>query len=209
MSTTKLLRWSGLASILAGVLYTIATLLHPPGEDVPAIITAAWVPAHTIAWVANLLLLLGLIGLYGRQAEKTGWLGLLGFVLAFIGVTVESGGNFSSVTLMPDLAATVPDALTILMNRPPFDFPVAVVVFGLTSIVSRTLGLLLFGFATMRANVLPRWAGLLLIIGVLLAFGSGVSPLIGGVAAVIFGLGLAWMGYALWVNQSIIEATNL
>lgn len=159
MSTTKLLRWSGLASILAGVLYTIATLLHPPGEDVPAMITAAWVPAHAIGWVANSLLLLGLVGLYGRQAEKTGWLGLLGFVLAFIGVTVESGGNFSSVTLMPDLAATVPDAFTTLMNRAPFAFPVAVVVFGLTLIVSRTLGFLLFGIATMRANVLPPLGG--------------------------------------------------
>ncbi len=201
MSMTKLLRWSGLASILAGVLFALATVLHPPSEDVPAIITAAWVPAHDIGWVANLLLLLGLVGLYGRQAEKTGWLGLLGFVLAFIGVTLESGGNFSSVTLMPDLAATVPNALTTLMNRPPFAFPVAVVVFGLTLMASCTLGFLLFGFATLRANVLPRWAGLLLIIGVLLAFGSGVSPLIGLVAAVLFGLGLVWLDYALWSHK--------
>lgn len=209
MSTTKLLRWSGLASIGAGILFAIATLLHPPGEDVPAIITAAWVPAHAIGWVADLLLLLGLVGLYSRQAEKTGWLGLLGFVLAFIGVTLESGGNYSSVTLMPDLAATVPDVLTTLMNRPPFAFPVAVVIFGLTLMVSRTLGFLLLGVAILRADVLPRWAGLLLIIGVLLAFGSGVSPLIGSVAAAIFALGLAWLGYTLWTNQGIIEAKNL
>lgn len=209
MTATKLLRWSGLASILAGVLYAIATVLHPAGEDVPAILSAAWIPAHAIGWVANLLLLLGLIGLYGRQAEKTGWLGLLGFVLAFLGVTVESGGNYGSVTLMPDFAATVPDALTTLMNRPPFDFPVAVVVFGLTMMVSRTLGFLLLGVAILRADGLPRWAGLLLILGVLLAFGSGVSPLIGGVAAVTFGLGLAWLGYALWLDKGMVEAKNL
>lgn len=66
MSTTKLLRWSGLASIVAGVLFALATLLHPPSEDVPAILSTAWIPAHAIGWVANLLLLLGLIGLYGR-----------------------------------------------------------------------------------------------------------------------------------------------
>lgn len=57
-------------------------------------------------------------------------------------------GNYGSVTLMPDLAANVPDALTTMMNRPPFEIPVAVVVFGLTLMVSRTLGFLLFGFAT-------------------------------------------------------------
>lgn len=130
-------------------------------------------------------------------------------MLAFIGVTLESGGNFSSVTLTPDLAATVPDALTTLMNRPPFDFPVAVVVFGLTLMVSRTLGFLLLGVAILRAAVLSRWAGLLLIIGVLLAFSSGVSPLIGSVAAAIFALGLAWLGYVLWSNQGILEAKSL
>jgi len=43
----------------------------------------------------------------------------------------------------------------------------------------------------------------------LLAFGSGVSPLISGVAAAIFGLGLVWLGYALWSNQGIIEEKSL
>lgn len=36
MSKTKLLRSSGVASLLAGVLFALAlaTVLHPPGEDV-------------------------------------------------------------------------------------------------------------------------------------------------------------------------------
>lgn len=206
MSTVKVIRWSGLASIGAGVVYAIAILLHPNGEDVPAIITAAWTPAHVIGWIADILILLGLIGLYGRQAEKSGWLGLLGFVLALIGVTLESGGNYSSVTLMPYLAEKAPELVTTMMNLLPRDVPVPTVVFGLMLVVSRTLGFLLFGIATMRAGVLPRWAGLLLIVGVLLALGSGVSPLIGGVAAVIFGLGLAWLGYALWLDKGMVEA---
>jgi hypothetical protein len=191
------------------VLYAIATVLHPASEDVPAIVMVAWMPAHAIGWVSNLLLLLGLIGLYGRQAEKTGWLGLLGFVLAFIGVTLESGGNYGSVTLMPYLAANVPDAITTMMNLAPNVAPVAAIIFGLTMMASRALGFVLFGLATLRANVLPRWAGLLLSIGVLLAFGSGVSPLIGGVAAAIFGLGLVWLGYALWSDKGLIETQSL
>ena len=36
MSTTKLIRWSGLISILAGVLYALGALLHPVGEDLGA-----------------------------------------------------------------------------------------------------------------------------------------------------------------------------
>jgi len=59
----------------------------------------------------------------------------------------------------------------------------------------------------MRAGVLPRWAGLLLIIGVAFQMAEG-SPIdqtllhvILTIGRVAFGLGLAWMGYALWSEK--------
>jgi hypothetical protein len=68
-----------------------------------------------------------------------------------------------------------------------------------------SLGYILFGVATMRAGVLPRWSGLLLIVGVSLfmiseapLFDRTLSHLIVTVGDGVFGLGLAWMGYALW-----------
>ncbi len=69
------------------------------------------------------------------------------------------------------------------------------------------LGYILFGVATMRAGVLPRWSGLLLIIGVAFSmaegspFGRTLSHVIVTIGHVVFGLGLAWMGYALWSEQ--------
>lgn len=58
----------------------------------------------------------------------------------------------------------------------------------------------------MTTTKLLRWSGIASILGgvLLLALGSRVSPLVGMTAAVI--LGLAWLGYALWSNQRIIEA---
>jgi hypothetical protein len=88
MSTAKLIRWSGLISILAGVLYALGALLHPAGEDLAAYTNPNWVPAHQVYWVSAMLMLFGLVGLYARQVEKTGWLGLVGFVLAFIGTVL-------------------------------------------------------------------------------------------------------------------------
>ena len=65
------------------------------------------------------------------------------------------------------------------------------------------LGGLLFGIATLRAGVLPRWAGGLLAIGVVLPLvaSSLVPHPFDRIFAVPVGLALAWLGYALWAEQ--------
>ena len=57
------------------------------------------------------------------------------------------------------------------------------------------LGLILFSVATIRAGVLPRSAGVVLLAAVLLKmFASGVVP---GTLALL-GLAVAWVGVAAW-----------
>ena len=66
-----------------------------------------------------------------------------------------------------------------------------------------SIGYILVGVAAARAGVLPRGAGILLALGApLVAF----SPPIGVQAVIIvghtlFGVGLAWLGYALWAER--------
>ena len=61
------------------------------------------------------------------------------------------------------------------------------------------LGGLLFGIATLRAGVLPRWAGGLLAITAALTPLAALLPhQIQRLAAMPMGLALAWLGYALW-----------
>jgi membrane protein implicated in regulation of membrane protease activity len=61
------------------------------------------------------------------------------------------------------------------------------------------LGGLLFGIATFRAGVLPRWAGGLLAITAALTPLAALLPhQIQRLAAMPMGLALAWLGYALW-----------
>jgi hypothetical protein len=199
MSTANLIRWSGLASLLAGVLHILGAFLHPVGEDLAAINSPNWVPAHLVLWVSGILILLGLVGLYTRQAEKTGWLALVSFVLAFIGIAV-GGGLLSIVSIIiPFIATEAPALIVQAMTPPAFVLPVIALGFG--------LGFILFGVVTMRAGVLPRWAGLLLIIGAILQMAEG-SPMdrtllhvILTTGRVLFGLSFAWMGYALWSEK--------
>ena len=199
MTSTKLIRWSGLFCMLAGILYALAALIHPAGEDVSSITASLWVPAHTLGGIGAVSLLFGLIGLYARQAAKTGWLMLVGFVLAFVGSTMLAMEEFQSVTVMPLIAAEVPKLIK------EASLSGSTLVFGVVFLVSFFLGFLLFAIAIMRARVLPVWSGLLLILGLVLSFGGPWSHVIGIIAAGVFGLGVASMGYALWSEKDQVQ----
>ncbi len=200
MSTAKLIRWSGLISILAGGLYALGALLHPVGEDLNAYLSPNWVPAHQVYWVSAKLMLFGLLGLYARQVEETGWLGLVGFVLAFIG-TVLVSGIFAMASTVVHLVAVQAPALFDQAVTPP-TFAVLVLVLGYI------LGYVLFGIATTRAGVFPRGSGLLLIIGSVMFFisesvslNASLSHVIVTIGDVIFGASFVWMGFALWSEK--------
>jgi uncharacterized RDD family membrane protein YckC len=61
----------------------------------------------------------------------------------------------------------------------------------------------LFGIATFRARVLPRWAGALLALNaVLVPLGALVPPEYQPKIIMIpIGLALVWLGYALWAER--------
>ena len=64
------------------------------------------------------------------------------------------------------------------------------------------LGGLVFGIATFRARVLPRWpAGLLAVVAVLTPAAALLPHAIQRLAAVPMGIALAWLGYALWSER--------
>ena len=147
-----------------------------------------------------MLMLFGLVGLYARQVEKTGWLGLVGFVLAFIGTVLVDSIFVMASTVIHVVAVQAP-ALFDQAAAPP-TFGVLVVVLGYI------LGYILFGIATMRAGVLPRGSGLLLIIGSAMfmiseavPLNASLSHLIVTIGDVIFGAGFVWMGFALWSEK--------
>ena len=81
---SNLTRWSGVAGMLGGVLFAIGIPLHPlrHGE---AVNESPYTAIHVLIAAALFLVLFGLVGLYIRQSEQLGQVGLYGFILAFIG----------------------------------------------------------------------------------------------------------------------------
>ena len=71
------------------------------------------------------------------------------------------------------------------------------------------LGGLVFGIATFRAHVLPRWpAGLLAVAAALTPAAALLPHAIQPLVAVPIGVGLAWLGYALWSERRREQAAD-
>lgn len=208
ITASKLIRWSGLSAMAAGILYIAIQAIHPL-DVFSSVTTAQWAIVHYLSIVMDILALLGLAGLYARQVEKSGWLGLAGFLL-FSGFWAFSVAlHFIEAFISPVVANVAPkfvEGLLGMVTNTPNEFNLGALptVYGmLIGVVGYVLGGLLFGIATFRANVLPRWAG------GLLALGTILPPLLSSVVhhpydrffAVPVGLALAWLGYALWSER--------
>ena len=80
ISVSTLFRLSGFALLVALPVQVAGLAMHPPGERVVDLLTPLQGPAHLVLFVSWFLVLLGLPGLYARQADRAGLLGLIGFV---------------------------------------------------------------------------------------------------------------------------------
>jgi hypothetical protein len=195
MSPRNLIQWSGLASILSGVLLFVFFMLNP-ARNLATIASNPYVAVHAVGTAATILGQLGIAGLYARQSEKAGVLGLFGFVVCFVGLALTSAEVFLDTYVLPLFVAQGTEVLLRLVSAGPL-IPVS----QLTSTLF-VVGFILFGLATLRAGVLPRWAAVLVIVGSLYGVGRLPLPALGrAVVAAMFAVGLIWLGYALWSEK--------
>jgi hypothetical protein len=201
MSSASLIRWCGGALLLAGAILGVSTLLHPNEvADPEAVLSSAWVIVHTAYVPGFVLVLFGLTGLYARLAERGGRLGLAGFVLSFIGGALFLVVVVTEAAIVPAIAAS--DAGPTLLDPAGPLFGGELGLIFLAGQVAFSVGVILFGISIVRADVLPRPAGLLLLGAPLAAFWPPLPQLVGVAGGVQLGLGYAWLGYAVWSGAS-------
>lgn len=212
MSSKTLFRLSGLALLIALPLQILGFVLHPPGEQVVDVLKPLYGPAHLVLFVSWMFALLGLTGLYARQAHRAGVLGLIGFAATMFAAA------YHIYLLLYEAYAT-----TLLAQEPATrsligDGPLAHGAGALGPLASLLILLAfpLFGIATVRAGVLPRLTGWLQIASVPVFFLSifiispdaptplpGVTP--NSFLYYLAFLGYAWGGYALWTGKERIR----
>jgi hypothetical protein len=205
VSTSSLIRWSGLALLIGGVLLAAHLISHPEGQVAgPHVaMTHGWAVSHSLHFYSAVFLLLGVVGLYARQGDRLGAAGAVGFVVALIGTGMYVGTGIITAYLWPVLAMHAP-ALTEATG-PVFSPPLLVIP---ATGVLFALGYIMLGIATVRAGVLPRWGGPLMSLGALLAMMPprpiGPTPwIVLELGGVLFAAGAAWLGYAVWSPEAV------
>jgi hypothetical protein len=205
MTASTLLRLAGLSAIVAGLCFLVIGMFHPVNE--PSSVNASWINVHIAATALGFFGLFGMAGLYARQVEESGWLGLAGFLLFTAWMTLVCGFSFVEAFILPLLASESPafvaGFLGIFSGAPSaVELGALPMIWNLSGPMFM-LGPALFGIATFRARVLPRWAGALLAINLVLAPLGGMAPpeLQPKIIMIPIGVALAWLGYALWSER--------
>ena len=189
MSSSNLIRWSGLAAVMASVLLLIPDIidLYQPGEFSERVTTGTYAFESLLRMITLVLLLpLGLVGLYARQSETAGPLGLLGFLVAFAGTVLVAGFVWTDTFIAPELATSAPQ---FLETGPPPGRSLSFLVFG--------IGWVLFGVASLLARVYPPRAAILLIVGTVLAT---LAIFLVPFAGLVFNAAVAWLGLVLFTG---------
>ena len=179
MSKSKLISLSGTVLVLAGVLIILYGMLdmflYP---NLPS-----WMPLVAVG--SFLAFQFGLVGLYARQVETSGLVGLLGFVTTFTGASLYAGlALFESFT--PSVQVE---------SAPDQAYVAAAAVFA--------AGTILLGLSSITEKAIPLWPSLLLALSAVMIalavvrFGSApplVSPPWG---AWLLGISQIWFGLIL------------
>src|SRR5918911_3930217 len=209
ITTSNLLSWAGVSAMVAGTMYVLVGLLHTfvsHHGGLSSVTSDVWVLTHSLTIGVSFFGLLGIAGLYARQAERVGWFGLAGFLLFSLWLVLVPGFTFFEAFILPLLAIDAPTVAESFLGI--FTGSAGGTKFGTLATIwtlmgpMYILGALLFGIATLRAGILSRWAAGLFGFGAVssLAFAllpAALEPLAAGPG----GGGPAWLGYALWSER--------
>jgi len=177
--------------MVAGVLLLVAELLEllPAFDDYPfseLALTDLFTFQVTLYLLGLILLSVGLVGLYAHQSDRAGLLGLVGFLVAFIGTVFFTGFFWANLFVAPALAVGAPEFLDQGGRFPGFRL----------SLFIYAVGWLLFGLASLKARAYPRAPVIALIIGAALdLLGAPLSGLVIDAAFV-------WLGFSLFSRRA-------
>jgi hypothetical protein len=178
VTLSNLVRWGGLAAVVAGALFIIADVVavrFASGEETVQGLAFRAVVSESV----GVLLALGLVSLYAYQSEATGYLGLLGFLAAFVGLWLGQQGI---------------DWAALLAN-------IGWILFGVAGLGARAypriantlliIGAVLSGGVNMfLAFVQVVWAQAPFVTGV------------GGVVDILFYAAIVWLGLSLFARRA-------
>lgn len=205
MSPPQIYRLAAVSLMLGGLVGLVGANLPIPQVDDPNAVAGSpfWKAGNLMFWAGSLLGALAWPAFYARQARWAGKLGLMGFVLMML------SSHVLDLFTAPLRAFVIPWLLTTHittneLEQMPLPFVPAGFALGL-------VGVLIYGVATLRARVFPRWAGVLLLIGTPLTLVAEsvrdhLPWVLHNAGDDIFRLSVVLLGYALWLRAAVPAA---
>ncbi|MDY7100722.1 MAG: hypothetical protein S0880_06000 [Actinomycetota bacterium] len=193
--TESSLRAAGWAAVLSGVLFALIQVIHPE-NDASSLDTTAYTVAHVLSFLFPVLGIIGLTGIHARQIERAGRVGIVGYLLVFGAFVLMACFGFVEAfvnTAVHDEAPRYIDEFFGVLDGEPGPGRLGT-IFQINGALF-LLGGVTFALATIRARVLPRWPALVMIAGVALSLLATVNDLGAKLSAIVFGLGLAALGF--------------
>jgi hypothetical protein len=163
MSNEQLIRWGGVAAILAGALRTAASFW--PSTEPGVALEVSYL-------VIDLLILFGILAIYGFQSEQIGPVGVLGFLLAVIGTAIITG----------------PDGKIGPVNM----YAAGSLFLG--------IGLVFLSVGSWTARTLPRWVAMLWVVSTVVGILGAIAGLqsLFLISGVTFGVAFIGAGATVW-----------
>jgi hypothetical protein len=194
--------WAAIASGLALAASLLMDWLVVPHERLgsEAFLTGSYIVSSGLRLFSIALLPWALIGIYGRQSRPAGTFGLWAFAVVFLGATLTVGNAWAEVFVWPTLAQEAPNmmsgSVTDMSSYLVAGLNVSFPLFG--------LGLILFGIATIRAGVYPRWAPVLLIVSIPVTMFLDPTPgsFQESIGQILLGISVATLGWHALSNLS-------
>lgn len=177
-------RLAALSLVIAGACFLAYPAIRPYTDEATlagaeAFASSAWLLSHTLAMVGFILLILGLLGLYGRlrgtEAEQTG---ITALVLTWVGVGLilpYYGAETFALNAVGREALRQNSVDLLLALTAAIRFGEGVWLFG-AGLIALAAGSILFGAAIWRSGILPGWSGIPLALGFALFLPQFFAP---------------------------------
>ena len=212
ITTGTLTRATAVAAMAGGLLFIAVQIKHPL-LDAPFTTTTEYTVREAAKIFMAVSSLIGITGIYLRQVQKIGVLGLIGYVVLAVGYLTILSAQVIGVFVLPDLAASQPGYVNDVLAVATSGTPVGDVsrMQTLSHIgAAYILGGVVFGIALVRAGVLARWAAVLMAVGAVATVATFQLPeLTQRLFALPAGVALIGLGYSLWREQRTQKTQSL
>jgi hypothetical protein len=150
--------------LITGILFYILFPVKEIGSNYSILVNSSgWIPINMITMIATALGILGAVGMYMKQVEKSKYLSLIGFIFIIFSLIMKACAISWEFAIWPAILQNNP-ANTLLTESLIYNNAYILSFYAVFTLLFM-IGYIVFGIGSLKAKVFPKWAAILLIIG--------------------------------------------